>query len=78
MKNPFNPIKLNQAQEIERQKRMQAKQEEYKKMLIEWQIENRVIIQPVLQGMVDRLQASFVFAEANEDQINALKNVLNK
>ena len=78
MNNPFNPLKLSGAQEIEKQKRIQAKQEEYKIMLIKWQIENKIIIQPVLQGLIDRLQANLLFVEADEKQIEALKQVLNK
>lgn len=78
MKNSFNPIKLSKEQEIEKQKRMQVKQEEYKKKLIEFQIENKFIIQPVLQGGIDRLVATFIFTEADEGQIDTLKKILNK
>lgn len=50
-------------------------QEESRKKLIEWQVENKTIIQPVLQPTVDTLKATFMFVQANDEQLKALKEL---
>lgn len=61
-----------------KQKEAEKYQNEKKKSLIQWQIDNKCVIQPILQPSIDNLRASFIFVEATNEQLNAFKKILNE
>ena len=72
LKDIVNLGKVNQ------QAQEQKFQNEYKKKLLKWQIENEIAIQPILQPAIDKIQATIIFSKINNEQLNTFKQVLNK
>ncbi len=65
---------FNKKQQEEAEKRFQS---EKTKSLIEWEITNNAIVQPILQNSINALVANLVIVKATNEQINNLKQVLN-